>query len=530
MANDNAKKILRDFADLKSRRTNFDSVWQEVSDLVWPLRDFTRHISSGTERHLNIFDTTAAQAMDELASGIFGLTINPAIKWFKLVMNDESLNEDDEVRAWLDDAENRMFLVINSPESNFYVQAHEMILDLVNFGTGALFTRDAVTSFVSNARPMNEIYIREDKNGMVDSVFRQFQLSHRQALQEFGANSPTSLIEKARKDPETRSTYVHAVFPRSDRNVGMMNNKNFPFASVWIDEGGNHTLREGGFLEFPYMVPRWFKGTSEEYGQGPSMKMLPSVRMINSMKRAIIRGAQLAINPPIVVDDDSMLAPIRTVPTSIIYKRRGSEIKPLLTGARPDIGEALLDRERDAIRRGYFLHLFQIPETDRMTAFEVSERVQKQMQELADKASRIQREFLRPFVIRTFKVMIRRGAFRPPPPQLSLQSFEVDFQSPLAVSQRASDVNAFIQLIRTIQPLHDVGMPVYDNVAGDDATRKIARILSVPQGFLRNTPAVQELRQLQAEVQQKNLQLQQQQAEASIAKDTGKATKDLAQA
>jgi len=523
MPNDSAKQLINDFAGLREARSNWDSTWQRISDYVFPFRDFTTERSSGLERTQHIFDTTGPQALDELSSGIFGLTINPGIRWFNLVLVDQDANANDQNRIWLDDCVDRMLAVINSPETNFYVQGHETILELLGYGTSCMFTRDNVRSFVASSRSLNECYIKENNNGIVDTVFRSFKLTARQCLQEFGDTASDEMQRMAKDKPEHKFPMLHAVFPRTDRNIELMNNKNMPWASVYIDVERMVTLREGGFKEFPYMVPRWMKASKEEYGRSPAMKMLPSIRTVNAMQRVILRGAQLAIAPPLVMDDDSAMSKVRFTPFAINHVRKGSRLEPLNVGARPDIGYKLIEMEREQIRRGFHLHLFQIPESDRMTAMEVAKRTQTQMQELSDKANRFHKEFARAFVIRLFNVMFRNNGFLKPPASISGQAFEIDFISPLAVSQKASDVTAFQQWLAMIAPLAQSGMPVLDNLDSDVASRSLARILSVPQKFLADRGVVERIRAQRQDLQMKQMQAQQAVTETTAAKNAAQA-------
>jgi hypothetical protein len=42
-----------------------------------------------------------------------------------------------------------------------------------------------------------------------------------------------------------------------------------PVASIYIERKTKHVLQNGGFEEFPYAVPRWYKVAGEKYGRSP---------------------------------------------------------------------------------------------------------------------------------------------------------------------------------------------------------------------------------------------------------------------
>ena len=66
--------------------------------------------------------------------------------------------------------------------------------------------------------------------------------------------------------------------------------KNYKSCYVLVEEKA--LLEEGGFDEFPYMVPRWQKVAGEIYGRSPSMTCLPDIKMVNQMMKTVIKAAQ----------------------------------------------------------------------------------------------------------------------------------------------------------------------------------------------------------------------------------------------
>ena len=62
-------------------------------------------------------------------------------------------------------------------------------------------------------------------------------------------------------------------------------------------------LEEGGFDEFPYMVPRWSKVAGEIYGRSPSMTSLPDIK-INCLPftmKCSFSTLKEAFSPPVIV-------------------------------------------------------------------------------------------------------------------------------------------------------------------------------------------------------------------------------------
>src|SRR3546814_12464122 len=68
------------------------------------------------------------------------------------------------------------------------------------------------------ARHLGECYIAEDPAGRVDTLHREFQLTARQAVQQWGKAVPEPIGRLAETSPGQKFTFVHAVRPRMARD------------------------------------------------------------------------------------------------------------------------------------------------------------------------------------------------------------------------------------------------------------------------------------------------------------------------
>ena len=166
---------------MESQRQTWEHHWQEILDYVMPRKaevSFVR--AKGAKRTEVLFDSTAITATNLLAASLQGTLTSPSLPWFNIKLRDETLNQDDEVQLWLEDTAKRMYDVFN--ESNFNTEVHEMYLDLVSIGTGALFLEEDRKGFNIgglhfNALHIKEYYIAENINGKVDTLYRKYKLS-----------------------------------------------------------------------------------------------------------------------------------------------------------------------------------------------------------------------------------------------------------------------------------------------------------------------------------------------------------------
>ena len=58
-------------------------------------------------------------------------------------------------------------------------------------------------------------------------------------------------------------------------------------------------LRESGYYEMPYQVPRWSQASRGVYGDSQADLAMPDIRMVNTMARTTLSGAELAVKPPL---------------------------------------------------------------------------------------------------------------------------------------------------------------------------------------------------------------------------------------
>ena len=77
----NAKDAMQRFGTLKSNRENWETHWQEISELVLPRRsDFVGPRAKGDKRGLKAVDSTAIIANELLAAGLHGMLTTGTIR------------------------------------------------------------------------------------------------------------------------------------------------------------------------------------------------------------------------------------------------------------------------------------------------------------------------------------------------------------------------------------------------------------------------------------------------------------------
>jgi hypothetical protein len=522
-------------SSMDSERGTWEDHWQEILDYVMPRKaEITFIRAKGEKRSEILFDSTAITANNLLAASLQGTLTSPSLQWFSIKLRDNTLNEDREVQLWLEDAAKKMYEVFN--ETNFNTEVHELYLDMTSIGTGCIFIEEGKEGFEKDLIHFStlhiaEYYIKENVNGYVDTVYRKYKLSARQAVQEFGEdNLGEKILQAAADKPDKMFNFIHAVEPSEDyeRVFGKSPIK-LPVHSCHLCIEDKMVVRVSGYNEFPFLVPRWAKATGEIYGRSPSYNALPDIKTLNKAVEIGLKAWSKAIDPPLLVQDDGVIGRVRMTPGGITVVRNDAAIKPLQIASNWQITDLKENQLRTAIRQAYYSDQLQLQDGPQMTATEVQVRYELMQRLLGPTLGRFQSEFLNPLIDRVFGIMFRAGAFREPPEIMGGQQIDVEFIGPLARSQRMEEATAVERLYQLAMEIGQADPSVLDLINNDVAIRMRATLLGVPKSVLRGEDEVEELRQQRAE-QQQQMQEQQMMAEqAKAMKDEASAMQTLAQ-
>ena len=525
---DLTKTIMARFDRLKTGRQNWETHWQEVADYMQPRKaDVTKTRSKGDKRTEQIFDSSPIQAVELLAASLHGMLTNPSTTWFSLRYKDQGLDADDEAKLWLEGVTETMYTAFN--RSNFQQEIFELYHDLITFGTAAMFIEEDQSDLLKfSTRHINEIYITENDKGRIDTVYRRFKITLRAAAQQFGGGLSEEAKRKVDKDPFDEIDILHAVYPRQDFNPAKKDKQNMEFESVYLEYKNGNELSVGGFVEFPFVVPRYLKASHEIYGRSPAMTALPDVKMLNEMAKTTIKAAQKQVDPPLLVPDDGFLLPVRTVPGGLNFYRSGTRdrIEPLNIGANNPLGLNMEQQRRESIRAVFYVNQLMLQQGPQMTATEVIQRNEEKMRLLGPVLGRLQSELLKPLIDRVFNILLRNNQLPQAPEFLSGQDIEIEYVSPLAKAQKSTELQSIMRAIEIMGSLANVAS-VFDYVNFDNLVKHLADIVGVPQKILKSQSQVNAERQQAQQQQQEQKQLQELQQVAKAGGDIAPLAKAL---
>jgi hypothetical protein len=507
------------------------SHWKEVSDYVFHNYDDVYRTQTPGEKKQNalIYDTTALSSGKLLASGLHSMLTNPSLPFFGLTTGVEELDKDEAVRDWLQKASAAMHDVLNG--SNFQTEIHEVYLALAGFGTSVCFMEEDDQDIIRfHTLPVYYASMDESYKGAIDTVMTSYKWSLRKVIQKFGKEALPKEWMASQMDKNLDKQYcvVHAVYPREDIKLGedgkaLPGPKNMKFASIYMLKEIGHIIKESGFNEFPYLVPRWLKLPGEKFGRSPTMDALPDIKMINAMTRTVIEGGQLSIRPPLQREDDGVNQIINFTPGAVNVVRPGSKgITPINTGANPLIGEELMNPIKERIKNHYFLNQLQLAENNpQMTATEVIQRTDEKLRMLAPILARQHHEILKPLVDRLFGVMLRKSLFPAKiPDKLRGKTIQVQYSSMIARAQKSVNAEVVTRVFGILSPLIQMKPDILDNFNLDETAIDVSNILGYKQSNMNNRDKVEQTRQGRIQAAQEQAELEKAQVSADVAQKT----------
>ncbi|MBF0285228.1 MAG: head-tail connector protein [Magnetococcales bacterium] len=508
-----AEEILRLYENLEASKSPFNNLFQEVSDFILPSKpDVIQSNLPNRRKGAMLLDSTGVHACQLLASSMHGALTPTSLKWFGLKLRDDVINDQPEVRNWLEDCARRLDNALNS--SNFSSEIHEVFLDLAGFGTAAVLQeelpKDEGGGFAGlhfETLPIGDYVFAEGRNGRVDTLLRRFTLSAGQAearfashpgFQGFGDKLQAALREHGPEGRQKRFSFIHAIQPRPKSHSGPRRLAyRMPLASIMVEVDEKKVIYESGYREFPVAVVRWSQTSGDDgWGRSPGMTALPDVKTLNEADKLALMALQKDLAPPLIAPNKGLIGGFSFSPNAInYYDNTKGKPEYLTSGVRWDVARLKSDERRERVRRIFYADQLMLQQGPQMTAAEVHVRFELMQRLLGPTLGRLIAELLNPILHRGFQLMLRAGGF--PNPPLALQgmlerkgppTLDVEYVGPLARAQKAQEVVAIERaytLASSISRSRGGDPAIFDNLDDDKALRYGAEQAGLPGDILR---------------------------------------------
>lgn len=541
--------LISQFEGLQGSRSNWDTMWQQVHDLVWPFSgDFTREQTPGERRTHQIYDTTNAQAIETFGAVLESLLTPRNQRFHSLKPSDSDLMKEKRVAVYFDDLNTRLFQLRGRPRAGFYDQAFESFKSLGAYGNqcfNAVPSKDRRGISYCH-RHVGAVWIELDDRGIIDTIFFRWKMSAKASLQQWGERAPEIAKRLMEKEPYKLLPYLHVVKPRKEVNPNVLGPESMLFESweisledrsviPWENPFNGQRSDAGGFNTNPYIYSRFSVNPSEKHGRGPSMFVLGDNETLQRMSRSGLLYGEHAVAPPLLsqnmdlLSDGSSDLDLRSeaVNPGWLDAMGRPRVQPLQNGYNFQINEAMMERQRSSINQAHFITLFQIlVQSPEMTATEALIRAQEKGQLIAPMVGRQQGEFLGPLIERELSIMADLDLMPEMPEELieAEGEYEIEYSSSATRIQREEEVQSIRATFVDMAGIAEVDPTAVEVLDAPGSVRFIAEARGVPQHLIRSDREFKEIVSAQAQRAEQQEAIANAQPLAAAAKDLSQAT------
>lgn len=501
------------FDSLVSLRKTIDQTFQFIEKYIVPYRgEFFKPELSELEvqwRRRQIYDSTAVNAANLLASTMHAGLTSPSIKWFDLTFRDPKLRENKPAMEWLEECGDLMYQALN--DSDFNVEAAEIYLDLTSFGT-AVITEEAESDaewqgLDFTALPVRECYFEPDSKGGILRLFRLLRYTKLQIEDKFDVLPPSLDLDPSDGDVDTKYDIVFCIYQRKEKKnadiTRMLAPKERPWGYKYVLHNSGESLgEEGGYYEMPGFIVRWQKVSGARWGFSPAFVALSDILQLNEVVKQTSESRAKVIDPATITTERGLLGDLDLSAGGLTMVQSMDELRAFESGARFDQADAEIERLQQSIRRTFYLDKLELKDSPAMTATEVRERIQRMQRFLGPVLGRLQTDFLDPLIKRTFMIMLRAGQLPEQPESVAGMEMDIEYTGPLPRSQKAETADSIEQWLLSMVGVAEFYPDMLDVADTDVIPRKLAELRGVPASALKSEEEVEALREARAQAQQ----------------------------
>ena len=503
-----SQHIKRRFAVLEQERTPLEPFWKKLAEMC----SFSPEIwteDKRNRRRQNVFDNTARNSLTYFSASFKSILVPTTQRWHKLKSSNPAFENNDNATAYLQYVNDLLFKVRYNNNSQFAVNADLLFNQIGIYGTGYWYVEENINrGIVYKVIPANEIYISRNVKGELETVYRKFKLTAKQAYQIYGDKVSDEVKRCATEKPDQEISFIHAVEPREDRNPKAKDYTGMKYASYHLEVDTNKIVRESGYRVMPYMAPRFLAMEDSPYGDSPGLQAFNDILTANEMAKTILRTGQLQANPPVLVGQNMLDASKLGQAGAIVKGGLDSQGRPaaisMQYGNNLAVTLEMQQSVRMSIERAFLIPLFQaLTQEKEMTATEVEKREVEKAMLLAPMCERIAAEWLNGNIARELDILSQYGLLDDVPDELMYDgSIAIEYENPAVHMQDSSRIVGLYKTIEASMTMAQADPSALDILNFPEALRQIANYYDVDVSAIRSRDEVQQLGEQRAQAQQ----------------------------
>ena len=502
------KHIKSRLSVLKDQRKSFEPTWKKIAELCsFDAKLFS--MDKNNRIRQSVFDTTARNALTYFSAAMKSIITPSTQMWHNLRPTNPVLQENEEVQAYLQYVQKLLFKVRYAPKSQFPYQTDTLFHYLGMFGCSVFFVEEDVgNGIIYRTLPIDEVYISRNDKDVLDAVYREFELTAKEAYENYGESVSKDIKDCLETNPSRKFKFIHAVEPRKDRNIKAKDFTGMPWASYHFEVEADKIIKEGGYRTMPYAAPRFLALPDNPYADSPAQQAFYDMLTANEMAKTILRTGQLQANPPVLARDSLIDSNKLGSAGAVIRGGLDSQGRPAAVSMQYGNNLAITLEMQASIRaqieRAFLVPLFQaLTQEKEMTATEVEKREMEKAMLLAPMCERIASEWLSPMIERELDILSQYGYLDGVPDSLMQEgSIAIEYESPYVRMQDSSEILGMYKWIESTMTMAQSDPSVLDIMNFPEASRIIANYYNVNKSAVRTRDEVQALGEQRAQMQQ----------------------------
>jgi hypothetical protein len=425
------------YAEAKRGRDPWIQLWQEIYNYTLPQREHFFQKTPGQQRTDLIFDETAVTGVPRFASRLMSGYFPQYGEIFSLEYGLDAPPAMHSATSYAKLEELTRMIHTSWQNSNFGSEISEAMIDL-GIGTSnvCLEPGDYPGDVVFTAMPMTHIAIIRGRDDTIRGWFTWCEM----ALDDIKKKWPKGTYDqqfanRLKANSRDKDTVVNAVW-ENDGNVERSWTRFVVVEgikkAIWEEE-----LRGEGAC--PWSTCRWSKTGMDAWGRGPLQLVMPAIKTANLTVQLVLENAELALGGVFVYDDDGVFNPDNIIlqPGTFIPKSVGSTVAPLVSPAKFDISQLVLQDMRTNIKKGLFIDEMDTPGKTPRSAYEVQSRIAETARDLSAPGARLTREHLVQWVNRTIWIFEKQGILKARDMRVDGKRIKLNVKSPFLRGQDA---------------------------------------------------------------------------------------------
>lgn len=562
---------------MNNSRDYYIPAWRAAGKYLSPERfveTYPGQRNLGHKSTRDILRNTGGRALRTFVAGMMNGATSHAHPWFDLVLMNSALQNTETDRYF-----SQVVKVLNQylQASNFYRVLPMSYKDIGIFSNSAyaMLPHDRY-GFYFNSFAIGTYSIGTDSEGLVNSFSRDFILTVRQVVEQYGQLKANGHIDWSNFDPWIQAAYERSNYqmeitlnnlilpnknPRPDslqpsmsmkyqsytsaRGIGSTGvNGMFETGTRYNDNSTKGNFQPGdkarpeflsikGYDYFPVIVNRWEVAPESDWGvDGPGHMAIEDIKSLQETERYRMEGVAKLVKPPMVGPASLRRHQSSILAGGITYLdevNEGTKFRPAFS-VDPKLSELItsqVDYEK-AIEKAFFVDLFLMMSQDKaishVTKREIEERSAEKLMGIGPALGQLDQDQNGRVIRNAFHLLSKKKGVLPPPPKsIQGQDIRPEYISILAQAAKASMIGSTDKLIQAVDMLakvtQDTTLPKI--LKSDLVIRQYADFLAIDPNLIRDESEYGEIVKGVAQQQAAQLKAQQAQQASETAKNIG---------